>query len=144
MGLIGNVLQPLYLGIRSVLLPTASFLSSPARWLRAISDYRGTTSGGPNFAYDHCVDHITDAQLAGVDLRSWSVAFNGAEPVRAATLERFTAAFAPYGFRPTAVHPCYAWRRPRCSSPVSRPASRRPRRVSIASRSRAAMRCRRR
>ena len=107
MGLMGNILQPLYLGIRSILFSTTSFLASPAKWLRAISDYGGTTSGGPNFAYDHCVDQITDAQMAGVDLSSWNVAFNGAEPVRAATLDRFAERFDKYGFRRESFNPCY-------------------------------------
>ncbi|HEY6393235.1 MAG TPA: AMP-binding protein, partial [Bryobacteraceae bacterium] len=107
MGLMGNILQPLYLGIRSVLFSTTSFLASPAKWLRTISDYKGTTSGGPNFAYDHCASRIADEQLAGVDLSSWNVAFNGAEPVRADTLDRFTRKFERFGFRRDAFHPCY-------------------------------------
>ncbi|HSN87934.1 MAG TPA: fatty acyl-AMP ligase, partial [Thermoanaerobaculia bacterium] len=107
MGLIGNVLQPLYLGSTCVLMSPVAFLRRPRRWLEAISCYGGTTSGGPNFAYDLCVDRIPEAERAGLDLSSWRVAFNGAEPVRASTLERFAAAFAPYGFRREAFLPCY-------------------------------------
>jgi amino acid adenylation domain-containing protein len=107
MGLIGNVLQPLYLGARCVLMSPVSFLQQPLRWLRAVSNYRGTTSGGPNFAYDLCVRKIPEAQRAGLDLSSWSVAFNGAEPIRRETLESFAGAFAPHGFRREAFSPCY-------------------------------------
>ncbi|HYH47690.1 MAG TPA: fatty acyl-AMP ligase, partial [Thermoanaerobaculia bacterium] len=107
MGLIGNVLQPLYAGASCILMSPAAFLQSPVRWLRAVSRYRATTSGGPNFAYDLCVRRIGPAERAGLDLASWKVAFNGAEPVRAATLERFAAAFAGCGFRRQAFVPCY-------------------------------------
>ncbi|HEX9732262.1 MAG TPA: AMP-binding protein, partial [Thermoanaerobaculia bacterium] len=107
MGLIGNVLQPLYLGIRCVLMSPVAFLQKPARWLAAVSRYRGTTSGGPNFAYELCVRKVTAEERAGLDLSSWSLAFSGAEPVRAETLERFADAFADCGFRRQALYPCY-------------------------------------
>jgi amino acid adenylation domain-containing protein len=107
MGLIGGILQPLYGGFPCILMPPASFLQSPYRWLKAISDYQGTTSGGPNFAYELCVQKITPKQRSTLDLSSWSVAFNGAEPVRHDTLERFAEAFAECGFRPEAFYPCY-------------------------------------
>ena len=107
MGLIGNVLQPLYLGIPCILMSPIAFLQKPVRWLQAISRYKATTSGGPNFAYDLCVQKITPQQLQSLDLSSWEVAFNGAEPVRAQTLERFAATFEPCGFRYSAFYPCY-------------------------------------
>ena len=107
MGLIGNVLQPLYLGASSILMAPTTFLQSPVRWLQAISDYRATTSGAPNFAYDLCVRRVTPAQRETLDLSSWSVAYNGAEPVRRETMERFAAAFAQCGFRREAFFPCY-------------------------------------
>jgi len=107
MGLIGNMLQPLYLGIHCVLMSPVAFLQRPFRWLQAISRYKATTSGGPNFAYDFCVRKITDVQKTTLDLSSWDVAFNGAEPVRAATIKRFCAAFEPCGFRLSAFYPCY-------------------------------------
>ncbi|HZI17116.1 MAG TPA: condensation domain-containing protein, partial [Pyrinomonadaceae bacterium] len=107
MGLIGNVLQPVYVGARCVLMSPAAFLQQPARWLRAISRYGATTSGGPNFAYDLCVRKVGEDERAGLDLSRWTTAFNGAEPVRAETLERFAAAFAACGFRREAFRPCY-------------------------------------
>jgi amino acid adenylation domain-containing protein len=107
MGLIGGVLQPLYGGFPCVLMSPASFLQRPFRWLKAISSYRATISGGPNFAYDLCVRRITSEQRASLDLSSWSVAFNGAEPIRQETLERFAKNFEPCGFRPKAFYPCY-------------------------------------
>ena len=107
MGLIGNVLQPLYVGAPCILMSPVAFLQNPRRWLAAISRYRATTSGGPNFAYELCARKIPEEQRAGLDLSSWRVAFNGAEPVRAETLSRFAEAFAPCGFRPEAFYPCY-------------------------------------
>src|SRR5215210_3204321 len=107
MGLIGNVLQPLYAGASCVLMSPVAFLQRPSRWLRAISRYRATTSGGPSFAYELCVRRIPVAERRGLDLSSWEVAFNGAEPVRAETLERFAEAFGPAGFRREAFYPCY-------------------------------------
>lgn len=107
MGLIGGVLQPLYVGQPNVLLSPIQFLQQPFRWLRAISKYRATISGGPNFAYDLCVDKITEEQKATLDLSCWTLAFNGAEPVRASTLDRFTKAFESCGFRREAFYPCY-------------------------------------
>ncbi|MCV6638058.1 amino acid adenylation domain-containing protein [Candidatus Albibeggiatoa sp. nov. NOAA] len=107
MGLIGNILQPLYLGIHCTFMSPIDFLKKPFNWLKAISDYKATTSGGPNFAYDLCVNQITDEQKQSLDLSSWKVAFNGAEPIRAETLERFTTAFADCGFKPETFYPCY-------------------------------------
>ncbi len=107
MGLIGNVLQPLYLGIPCILMPPVAFLQKPLRWLSAISRYKATTSGGPNFAYDLCIRKITSEQRSTLDLSSWDVAFNGAEPVRAETLAEFTTTFASCGFRHEAFYPCY-------------------------------------
>ncbi|HYU30925.1 MAG TPA: amino acid adenylation domain-containing protein, partial [Thermoanaerobaculia bacterium] len=107
MGLIGNVLQPLWSGGRCILMSPAAFLQRPRRWLEAISRYQATTSGGPNFAYDLCVRRVGPAEREGLDLSSWRVAFNGAEPVRAGTIERFAAAFGPCGFGRDAFFPCY-------------------------------------
>ncbi|WP_437733786.1 amino acid adenylation domain-containing protein [Sorangium sp. So ce1335] len=107
MGLIGGVLQPLFGGFPVVLMSPIDFLRRPFRWLQAISRYRATTSGGPNFAYDLCVRKITREEIATLDLSSWDLAFNGAEPVRAETLERFAATFEPCGFRRAAFYPCY-------------------------------------
>jgi amino acid adenylation domain-containing protein len=107
MGLIGGLLQPLYVGAPCILMPPAAFLQKPLRWLQAISRYRGTTSGGPNFAYELCVRSVFPAEIEQLDLSSWQVAFNGAEPVRRATLDRFATAFAPCGFRREAFVPCY-------------------------------------
>jgi acyl transferase domain-containing protein/acyl-CoA synthetase (AMP-forming)/AMP-acid ligase II len=107
MGLIGGVLQPMQIGRPSYLMAPATFLASPVRWLQAISTCRARISGAPNFAYDLCVDKISPEQREGLDLSCWRVAFNGAEPVRADTLTRFSEAYAPYGFRADAIYPCY-------------------------------------
>ena len=107
MGLIGGVLQPLYLGARCILFSPLSFLQRPSLWLELITRYRATTSGGPNFAYDLCVRKIPAEERATFDLSSWQVAFNGAEPVRTETLERFSQAFSSAGFRREAFFPCY-------------------------------------
>lgn len=107
MGLIGNVLQPLYLGRPCVLMSPIHFMQKPFRWLSAISRYRATTSGAPNFAYDLCVRQVSAAERDSLDLSSWSVAFNGAEPIHAGTLDRFSETFGPCGFRREAFYPCY-------------------------------------
>ncbi|WP_437630406.1 non-ribosomal peptide synthase/polyketide synthase [Sorangium sp. So ce854] len=107
MGLIGGVLQPLCGGFPVVLMSPLDFLRRPLRWLQAISRHRATTSGGPNFAYDLCVRKVTEEQIASLDLSSWDLAFNGAEPIRAETLDRFAEKFAPCGFRREAFYPCY-------------------------------------
>ncbi len=107
MGLICGVLQPLYVGAKMILMSPVAFVQTPVDWLLAISRYKATISGGPNFAYDLCVRKITPEQLANLDLSSWEVAFNGAEPIRAETLESFATTFEPCGFRREAFYPCY-------------------------------------
>jgi acyl-CoA synthetase (AMP-forming)/AMP-acid ligase II len=107
MGLIGNVLQSAYLGVPCYLMSPIDFIRRPAVWLEVISRYRATTSGGPSFAYDLCARRVTEEQAAGLDLSSWQIAFNGAEPVRADVLDRFTARFEPRGFSRAAFYPCY-------------------------------------
>ncbi|MGD7154321.1 non-ribosomal peptide synthase/polyketide synthase, partial [Ralstonia pseudosolanacearum] len=106
-GLIGGILQPLVLGCTVVLMRPAAFLLNPYRWLKAITDYRATVAGAPNFAFDLCVRSITSAQRATLDLSSLRVLASGAEPVRPGTLEKFTAAFAPHGFNPAAWFAAY-------------------------------------
>ncbi|MBF6338586.1 fatty acyl-AMP ligase [Nocardia abscessus] len=106
-GLIGNVLQPLYVGATSILMSPATFVRRPLLWLEAISRYRAHTSGGPNFAFDACVARAATGQVPALDLSSWKVAFNGAEPIRAETMTRFAETFAPYGFDARALYPCY-------------------------------------
>lgn len=107
MGLIGNVFQPLYLGIPSILMAPAAFVAKPVRWLQAISTYRATTSGGPNFAYELCASRVTEEQSASLDLSSWEVAFNGSEMIRDDTLRRFADKFTPRGFRKSSFLCCY-------------------------------------
>ncbi|MCP5245545.1 MAG: fatty acyl-AMP ligase [Burkholderiales bacterium] len=107
MGLIGTVLNPLYVGFKSVLMEPIVFLRQPSRWLKAISDYRVTTSGAPNFAYDYCVDRINDREKSALDLSSWTVAFSGAEKVQMRTIENFSRAFSACGFRRESFLPCY-------------------------------------
>lgn len=107
MGLIGGILEPIYLGAPVLLMAPADFVKRPVRWLEMISRHRATISGGPNFAYKMCVDKITLEQRAGLDLSSWKVAFCGAEPIREETLQAFADTFAPYGFRRQAYYPCY-------------------------------------
>jgi len=107
MGLIGGIVQPLYAGFPVTLMSPMDFIQQPLRWLSAISRHRGTTSGGPNFAYDLCVERTTPEERAELDLSSWNVAFVGAEPIRAETLRRFAEAFEPAGFDPSAFYPCY-------------------------------------
>jgi amino acid adenylation domain-containing protein len=107
MGLIGGVLQTIYCGGATLLMSPVAFLQEPVRWLEAISQTRATITGGPNFAYDLCVRKITPEQRTELDLSHLEVAFDGAEPVRATTLDQFVDAFAPCGFRREAFLPCY-------------------------------------
>jgi amino acid adenylation domain-containing protein len=107
MGLIGGVIQTLYCGGSSTLFSPMSFVQRPIRWLEAIARTRAIISGGPNFAYDLCVEKTLPEQRAALDLSNWRVAFNGAEPIRPETLDRFAEAFAPAGFRREAFLPCY-------------------------------------
>jgi amino acid adenylation domain-containing protein len=107
MGLIGNILQPAFLGSSCYLMSPMEFLRRPLAWIRTISTHCAETSGGPNFAYDLCVRKLEGAGDLDLDLSSWRVAFNGSEPIRPATLRRFAHAFAPYGFDQRAFLPCY-------------------------------------
>ncbi len=107
MGLIGQILQPLYNGGRCIFMSPMHFLQQPFRWLDAISRFGANTSPAPNFAYEHCLDRVTDEQIARLDLSTWIRALSGAEPVRHRTLERFAERFAPTGFRREAFYPCY-------------------------------------
>jgi acyl-CoA synthetase (AMP-forming)/AMP-acid ligase II len=107
MGLITGVFAPIYTGFRHYIMAPAAFLQKPVRWLEAIWRLGATFSGGPNSAYELCLRSISPEQCRDLDLRCWTVAFNGAEPIRAETLRRFADAFAPYGFDPRAWLPGY-------------------------------------
>ncbi len=107
MGLIGGMFSPVHTGRAMTLMSPVAFLLDPLAWLRAISQRRATTSGGPNFAFDLCVRRSTPEQREGLDLSCWKTAYNGAEPVRPETIEAFSEAFAPFGFERSAFYPCY-------------------------------------
>ncbi len=107
MGLIAHIIQTLYIGSTCILMSPMSFIQRPAFWLETISRYRVHISGGPNFAYDLCVQRISSAQRCQLDLSSWQIAFMGAEPIRAQTLKRFAETFAECGFRRETFFPCY-------------------------------------
>lgn len=107
MGLIGSLLQPLFLGAYCVFLTPEAFVQKPIRWFKAISKYKATTSAAPNFAYDLCVKSISLDQMEGIDLSSWTLASNGAEPVRIDTMQSFAEKFGNYGFKIESFYPCY-------------------------------------
>ncbi len=107
MGLIGGLLQPMYSGFPVHIMSPTTFVQRPMRWLEAITKYRGTISAAPNFAYELCAKRVRPEQLATLDLSSWKVAGNGAEPIRADTLRQFSKAFASVGFDERAFFPCY-------------------------------------
>ncbi|WP_427159649.1 fatty acyl-AMP ligase [Aliinostoc sp. HNIBRCY26] len=107
MGLIGSIFQPLYVGFPCYFMSPVTFLQRPKLWLKTISDKRVTTTGGPNFAYDLCIQRVDPSSLEGLSLTSWDVAYNGAEHIKLQTLEEFTHTFAPYGFKKSAFLPCY-------------------------------------
>lgn len=107
MGLIGGLIQPLYSGYHCVILSPISVIQRPIKWLNAIRDFKGTISGGPNFIYEACVKRIRDKQLVDCDLSSWQVAFNGAEPINADTVNAFSERFKEFGFNHSSHLPCY-------------------------------------
>ena len=107
MGMIGSILHPAGRGCRCHLMDPSEFLASPAGWLRTVSALGADIAGGPNFGFDWCTDHVRDEQMEGVDLSGWRVAYNGAEPISAATLDRFAARFARWGFERDAFLCCY-------------------------------------
>jgi len=107
MGLILNALQSFYVGALCVLLAPVTFMQRPLIWLKAIHDYRAEVAGGPNFGFDLCVNRFRPELMQGIDLSCWKLALNGAEPVQAKTIERFSATFAPFGFNPAAMFPAY-------------------------------------
>ncbi|MFH8788117.1 type I polyketide synthase [Streptomyces roseoverticillatus] len=107
MGLIGGILTPLYGGFPAHLMAPATFVRRPLLWLDTLSRTRASTSVAPNFGFEQCLRRITDEQRDALDLRHWRLALNGAEPVRAGTLERFAGRFAPCGFDRRALLPCY-------------------------------------
>jgi len=107
MGLIGHVLHPLFLGATSILMAPHHFLQRPIEWLRAISHFRATTSGAPDFGYGLAARKASDTDVAALDLSCWEVAYSGAEAVRAPTMRAFAARMASAGFRPSALVPCY-------------------------------------
>ncbi|MEJ6472767.1 amino acid adenylation domain-containing protein [Pseudoalteromonas piscicida] len=105
MGLIGCILQPVYLGFHMVLMSPASFLQEPSRWLRAIHHYRATVSGAPSFAYQLCVDRVNHPET--FDLSCWTSAFCGAERVNASTYQSFIDKFSTANFKASCFLPCY-------------------------------------
>ena len=107
MGLIGKLLHAIYVGVPCYLMSPMTFLKRPHLWLQAISRYRGTLSGAPNFAFDLCARRFDESQVEDLDLSCWEVAYNASEPIHPATLHRFAETFAPHGFRPEALYPCY-------------------------------------
>jgi fatty-acyl-CoA synthase len=107
MGLLGGLLGAMSYPGPLVLIPPEHFLARPALWLRAVARHRGTISPAPSFAYAYCADRIADAELAGLDLRSWRLAIDGAEPISGEALRRFAARFTPHGFDPRALVPVY-------------------------------------
>ena len=107
LGLVNTLLLPIYLGAHSVLMSPVRFIKRPLVWLKAITEYKASICGAPNFAFDHCLERIKPHQLVGINLSSWRVAFNAAEPVDAETLMRFSDRFARVGFKESAIFPAY-------------------------------------
>lgn len=107
MGLFYSVIQPVYVGFPMHLMSPAYFSQRPLRWLQAIHQYRATTSCAPNFAYDMCVESVQKQNDLKLDLSCWKTSFNSAEPVSAATIDRFQNRFGVYGYADTVHRPCY-------------------------------------
>ncbi|MDX3452771.1 fatty acyl-AMP ligase [Streptomyces sp. ME02-8801-2C] len=107
MGLVLSVAAPVVRGMLSVLMDPAAFLQEPVRWLRLLSAHPRALSAAPNFAYDYCASAVTEAQKRELRLEGVAALLNGSEPVRAATADRFHAAFAAQGLAPDVHCPSY-------------------------------------
>ncbi len=107
MGLIGCLIQPIYTGFKNVIIPSVNFLQYPHKWFKAISKYKGTAAGGPNFAYDYCSNKVTSEQSRGVDFSNITTFWCGADPIHKETLVRFSEKFNKNSFHPRQFYPCY-------------------------------------
>ncbi len=107
MGLIGTLIQPLYVGGKNVIIPPGVFLRNPSLWLKAITNHKGTTVGGPNFALDYCSEKMHEDDKKEIDLSSVKVFFCGAEPIQKKSIEQFSSKFANCGFKPEMFYPCF-------------------------------------
>lgn len=107
MGLIDGLIGPCYIGFTGVLMPPVAFIQKPVRWLKAITKYKGTHGGAPNFAYDLCVEGVQVEERKDLDLSSMETLYCGAEPIRKDTIDRFITTYSEYGFKPEAMYPCY-------------------------------------
>jgi len=107
MGLIDATIGAVYNGYTAVLMPSVSFIQKPLRWLKAITKYKGTHGGAPNFAFDLCVNEVSETEREGIDLSSMTTLYCGAEPIRKDTFEKFIKAYSPYGLTREAMYPCY-------------------------------------
>lgn len=107
MGLIDGIIEPVFNGCPGIVIPPVAFIQKPLRWLKAIAKYKGTHGGAPNFAFDHCVDGIPEAEREGLDLSSLSTLYCGAEPIRKSTFARFIETYKDYGFNTSMLYPCY-------------------------------------
>ena len=107
MGLSGPILQSVFKGFCSILFAPSEFVKSPLQWLKYISQFRATSAGGPNFAYELCCRQFDESSLDGLDLSCWKIAQNGAERVRRSTLREFEIKFSSYGFNSKAFLPLY-------------------------------------
>ncbi len=107
MGLIDGIIEPVFNGCPGIVIPPVAFIQKPLRWLKAITKYKGTHGGAPNFAFDHCVDGISETEREGLDLSSLSTLYCGAEPIRKSTFARFIETYKDYGFKTSMLYPCY-------------------------------------
>lgn len=107
MGLLGSVLQPMYMEIQAVVLPTSKVIERPVRWLQAMTRFRAGSSGAPNFAFQMCVDRIEPHDRQGLDLSAWKIALLSTEAIRSETLDGFAQTYAPLGFRRSAYFTAY-------------------------------------
>jgi len=107
MGLVGCELFSLWHDYDLVLMSPFDFLKRPARWLEAISGFAGTLSPAPDFGYNYAARYVEESDCAGLDLSSWKTAYCGAEPLRLESMDGFARRFAPFGFQPSALLPCY-------------------------------------
>ena len=107
MGLVGGLLSPMLLGNEVTLMHPACFFLRPQSWLEQMSRRRAQVSACPNFALDAAVQRVRERHLEGLDLSSMRFVWNGGEPIRPASVQRFEARLAATGWKPGTVQPAY-------------------------------------
>ncbi len=107
MGLVGCMLTGLYYPATVTYISPEDFIVDPSLWFKTISRYKAIISPAPHFAYRLCYAKVRDQDMEGVDLSSWRLALNGAEPIEVEGMRLFQERFSKWGFQSQAMTPVY-------------------------------------